>query len=205
MLDTVVFDLGGVLIEWDPRHLYRDVFAGDEETMEWFLAEVATGEWNHAMDAGRPFAEASAELIAAHPEYAPHIRAWGERQDEMLAGPIAGTVALLDELRRTDVRLLALTNWSAENFPAAVERFDFLSWFEGIVVSGEHGLAKPDPALFHVLLDTHLVVPARTAFIDDRADNVAAASALGLTGVLFTSPETLADDLVRLGLLPTRP
>jgi len=205
MLDTVVFDLGGVLIEWDPRHLYRDVFAGDEETMEWFLTEVATAEWNHSMDAGRPFAEASAELIAAHPEYAPHIQAWGERQDEMLAGPIAGTVALLDELRTTDVRLLALTNWSAENFPAAVERFDFLSWFEGIVVSGEHGLAKPDPALFHVLLDTHLVAPERTAFIDDRADNVAAASALGMTGVRFTSPENLADDLVRLGLLPPRP
>jgi 2-haloacid dehalogenase len=201
-LDTVVFDLGGVLADWDPRYLYLRLFDGDEERVEHFLTRVATPDWNHAMDAGRPQAEAVAELVAAHPEYEAAIRAWVERWDEMLGDEIAGTAAVVDELAAAGVRLLALTNWSAETFPQARQRFASFARFEAIVVSGEHGVAKPDPALYQVLIDSHLVQPARTAYVDDKPVNVDAARALGMTGLVFSDPETLRSDLVRLGLLP---
>jgi 2-haloacid dehalogenase len=203
-LDTVVFDIGGVLVDWDPRHLYRSMFDGDHAEMERFLDEVCTPQWNHAMDAGRPFAEASAELIAQYPHYEGQILAWQGRWTEMLSGSIEGTVEVLHELSDAGVRLLALTNWSAETFPEARRRFEFLARFEAIVVSGEYGLAKPDPALFQVLIDQHLTDPGRAVFVDDRADNVAAARGLGLTGLVFTDPDELRADLGRLGLLPAR-
>jgi 2-haloacid dehalogenase len=199
--DTVVFDIGGVLVDWDPRHLYRELFDGDEERMEWFLRTVATAEWNHAMDAGRPRAQAVAELVARHPDLEALIRAWHDRWPDMLAGEIAGTVEVLDRLEERGLRLLALTNWSAETFPEAQRRFAALQRFEAVVVSGEHGVAKPDPALFRLLLDLYRVDPATAVYVDDRADNVATARALGLTGVLFTGPRQLAADLVALGLL----
>ena len=203
-LDTVVFDIGGVLVDWDPRHLYRSMFDGNHLEMERFLDEVCTNEWNHAMDAGRPFADASAELIAQYPQYEGQILAWQGRWTEMLSGSIEGTVEVLQDLAAAGVRLLALTNWSAETFPEARRRFEFLARFEAIVVSGEHGLAKPDPALFQVLIDQHAVEPGAAVFVDDRADNVAAAVGLGLTGVVFTDPSGLRADLERLGLLPAR-
>lgn len=204
-IDTVVFDLGGVLADWDPRYLYRQLFDGDDEAMEHFLATVCTPEWNLAMDAGRSRAEAVQELVAAHPHHEHLIRAWVERWEDMLGAEIAGTADVLTELRARGVRLLALTNWSAETFPVARERFASFAHFEAIVVSGEHGLAKPDPALFRVLIDRYHVEPARTAFVDDRADNVEAAARLGLTALLFTDPSTLRTDLAGLGLLDAEP
>jgi 2-haloacid dehalogenase len=203
-LDTVVFDLGGVLADWDPRYLYRRLFA-DDATMEHFLATVCTPEWNHAMDAGRDRAEAAAELTGRHPEHRDLIRAWVDRWDEMLGPEIAGTAAVLDELHAHGTRLLALTNWSAETFPLARDRFPSFARFEAIVVSGEHGVAKPDQAIYRVLLDSHRVDPARTAYVDDRADNVAVAMELGMAGVVFTAPAQLRAELVRLGLLSPRP
>jgi len=208
VLDTVVFDLGGVLADWDPRYLYRRLF-DDEDAMETFLATVCTPEWNHAMDAGRDRAAAVAELVAAHPDHAGLIRAWVERWDEMLGGEVAGTGDVLAELDAAGTRLLALTNWSAETFPLARERFPSFARFDAIVVSGEHGLAKPDPALYRVLVDRHGVVPERAAYVDDRAENVVVAEQLGMTGVVFTDAESLRAALVELGLLPeastTRP
>ncbi len=203
-VSTVVFDLGGVLIEWDPRNLYRQLFT-DEAEMEHFLTQVATPEWNHAMDAGRPFEDAAAELIELHPDHADHIRVWGTRNEEMVSGEIDGTVEVLAELRASGVHLLALTNWSGETFPAALERFPFLHWFDGIVVSGDEGLAKPDSALFQILLDRHAVEPEAAVFIDDKQGNVDAAASLGLHGITFTSPDALRAELVRLGLLDPRP
>jgi 2-haloacid dehalogenase len=208
-LDTVVFDLGGVVADWNPRYLYRELFDGDEEAMEDFLATVCTPSWNHAMDAGRSRAEAVAELVAEHPEHADLIAAWVDRWEDMLGPEIAGTGEVVAELRDRGVRLLGLTNWSAETFPQARGRFASLSHFEAIVVSGEHGIAKPDPALFQLLLDLHEVDPTRAAYVDDRADNVEAAMALGLTGLVFTDAAALRTDLGRLGLLgeaaPGRP
>ena len=204
-LDTVVFDLGGVLADWDPRYLYRQLFEGDEAAMEEFLDTVTTSEWNHAMDAGRDRAATVADLVAAHPHHEALIRAWVDRWDEMLGAEIAGTAAVVDELAVAGVRLLALTNWSAETFPTARLRYPSFARFEGIVVSGEHGIAKPDPELYAVLVRRYGVDPATTVFVDDNGSNVEAAAALGFTGVLFTSPDELRDDLVRLGLLPPGP
>lgn len=201
-VDTVVFDIGGVLVDWDPRHLYRGLFAGDDSAMEAFLGQVCTPAWNHEMDAGRPRAEAVAELVDRYPHLAAPIRAWTERWLEMISGEIAGTVDVLDRLAGRGVRLLGLTNWSAETFPVARQRFPSLRRFEAVVVSGEHGVAKPDPALFRVLLDVHAVDPARAVYVDDRAENVATARELGLHGLLFSDPATLHRDLVRFGLLP---
>ncbi len=200
-LDTVVFDLGGVLADWDPRYLYRELFDGDEVAMERFLTEVCTPAWNHAMDAGRSRAEAVAELVGQYPDDARLIQAWVDRWDDMLGEEIAGTADVVAELYGRGVRLLALTNWSAETFPVARERFASFAYFEAIVVSGEHGLAKPDPALYRILLDQHEVDPGRTAYIDDRDTNVEAAAALGMTGLVFTDPISLRADLVALGLL----
>src|SRR4051794_6237258 len=134
---VVVFDLGGVLIDWNPRYLYRSLFGGDDEQMEWFLANVTTPQWNAEQDRGRSWAEAVSTLVALHPDRADLIRAYHERWTEMLGGAHEDTVALLDRLRSTGVRLFALTNWSAETFGHAVERFPFLAWFEGVVVSGQ--------------------------------------------------------------------
>jgi 2-haloacid dehalogenase len=198
---TVVFDLGGVLIEWDPRHLYRQLF-DDPEEMESFLAEVTTAEWNAHQDAGRPWAEAIELLVAEHPERRGLIRAFHRRWPEMLAGEIPGTADVLAELRAAGVRLLALSNWSAETFPFARERFDFLGWFEGIVISGEVGVNKPERRIFEHLVGQFGIEPAAALFIDDSSANVDAASTLGFRTIRFTDATALRLELVRLGLLP---
>jgi 2-haloacid dehalogenase len=199
--DVVIFDLGGVLIEWDPRHLYRKLFAGDDAAMEHFLATVCTHDWNSDQDAGRSFAEGARLLTAQHPDKAELIDAYGARFDEMMPGPIAGTVAILAELRERGTPLYALTNFSAETYPPTFARFDFLKWFRGVVVSGEVKAIKPNPEIFRVLLDTYAIDPRRAVFIDDVPANAAAATALGIHGIPFTKPETLRTELVGLGLL----
>jgi 2-haloacid dehalogenase len=198
---AVIFDLGGVLIDWDPRHLYRRLFNGDDAAMEHFLANVCTPDWNRQQDGGRTFAEAEAEAAARHPDKLAFIRAWASNFHEMIPGPIAGTVEILSELRARGVPLYALTNWSAETFAPQPARFDFLGWLDGIVVSGQEKLMKPDPRIFRLLLDRHGIEPDRAVFIDDVRANVDAASALGLHGILFTTPDELRRELSDLALL----
>lgn len=198
---SVIFDLGGVLIDWDPRYLYRKLF-DDPDEMESFLAEVTTAEWNAHQDAGRPWAEAVDLLVAEHPEQRELIEAFHRRWPEMLAGEIPETVDVLAELRSTDVRLVALSNWSAEMFPIARERFDFLAWFEGILISGEVGVNKPDRQIFEHLVERFGIEPAKAVFIDDSSANVATAAALGFRAVQFTDAAALRLELVQLGLLP---
>src|SRR5262245_33330826 len=200
-LTTVVFDLGGVLIDWDPRHLYRQLFA-DTLEMESFLAEVTTAEWNRRQDAGRPWAEAIEVLVAEYPERRELIEAFHRRWPEMLGGEIPGTVDVLAELRAAGVRLLALSNWSAEMFPVALERFDFLAWFEGIVISGEVGVNKPDRRIFEHLADRFGIEPEAAVFVDDSMANIDAAKELGFRAIQFTDAKTLRLALVQLGLLP---
>ena len=200
-IDTIIFDLGGVLIDWNPRHLYRKIFGADREAMEWFLAHVCSPEWNLRQDGGRLWHEAIAEAQARHPEHAPLVSAYRERWEETLGGPIDGTVALLDELRSASVRLLALTNWSAETFPIGRRRFPFLDWFDGIVVSGEEKLVKPDRAIYELLLRRYEVVPERAIFIDDSEANVAGARQAGLHAIRFRDPATLRHELKAFGLL----
>jgi 2-haloacid dehalogenase len=195
-----VFDLGGVLIDWDPRHLYRKLFA-DEAAMEHFLATVCTREWHRHHDAGRSFAEGARILKDQHPDKAELIDAFGTRQDEMMAGPIAGSVEILRELRDRGTPLYALSNWPAEGFPAARARFDFLQWFRGIVISGEIGAIKPQPRIYKVLLERFAIDPVRAVYIDDVEANAAAARPFGLHAIRFTNPAALRAELVTLGLL----
>ncbi len=199
--DTAVFDFGGVLIDWDPRLLYRRLFDGDEAAVEEFLATVCTPEWNRCQDAGRSFAEAEAEAIARHPDKQALITAWLRHFDEMIPGAIEGTVAVLAKLRERGVQLYGLSNWSAETFKLTRHRFPFLEWFRGIVVSGQERLIKPDLRIFALLLERHGIDPARAVFIDDSPANIAAAEQCGLRGIRFTSPEQLQTDLQALGML----
>jgi 2-haloacid dehalogenase len=198
---AVVFDLGGVLIDWDPRHLYRKLLA-DEAAVEEFLATVCTPEWNAELDRGRPFAEGVAELVERHPEHAATIAAYHERWPEMVAGDIPGTVEVLAELRAAGVPLYALTNWSAETFAITRGRFEFLEWFDGLLVSGEERVTKPDPAIFQLLLDRFGLDPTATVFVDDSEANVAAARRLGFDAIRFTGHEELRRELVARRLLP---
>jgi 2-haloacid dehalogenase len=196
----VVFELGGVLIDWDPRHLYRKLFAGDDAAMEGFLADICSNSWNLQQDAGRSWAEAIAELSARHPAHAAMIAAFRARWAEMMAGPIAGTVAILRELKDAGTPLYALTNWSHETFPIALERYEFLSWFDAIVVSGAERLVKPDPRIFTLLMERHRLRAEQLVFIDDNPRNAEAAAALGMHAIHFVSPPRLRAELAALGL-----
>ncbi len=200
-ITTVVFDLGGVLIDWDPRHLYRQLFS-DPQEMEVFLRDVVSPDWNAQQDSGRTWAEATAELLARHPDHEDMIRAYSERWAEMLAGPIPGTVDILQEVRDAGYRILALTNWSAETFPRARGMFPFLGWFEGIVVSGDERIKKPDPGIWHRLIERYGVEPACSVYIDDVPHNITVAAALGFHAIRFEDAAQLRARLRTLGVLP---
>jgi 2-haloacid dehalogenase len=200
---TVIFDLGGVLIDWNPRYLYRKLFVDDEPGMERFLAEVTTAAWNHSLDAGKPFAEGVAELIAKHPAERERIEAYHSRWIETISGPIMGTVEILEDLAERKVPLYAITNWAAETFDI-VRRdpaYAFLDLFREIYVSGSLRMAKPEPAIFHHALGRIGGEASDCLFIDDVEKNIRAAAALGITVHHFTSPEGLAADLQQRGLL----
>ncbi len=199
MIDAILFDLGNVLIRWDPRNHYRDRF-DSEAQMESFLAEVTTNAWNHEMDLGKPFAQAIAERTALFPEHAELLAEWKSAWERMLGGAIEGSVALLTELKAEGYRVAALTNWSAETFPVALQRFPFLAEFEDIVISGVEGIAKPDPAMFALTLRRTGLVAERTVFIDDSLPNIVGARAAGMHAVHFASPEQCRRELRALGV-----
>jgi 2-haloacid dehalogenase len=197
---TIVFDLGNVLINWNPRNLYRKLFT-EPTAMEHFLTHVCTAAWNLEQDRGRSWADAVALLSARHPTQAELIAAYATRWQEMLDGPIQGTVEILRELKIAGRPLYGLTNWSAETFPVARQRFEFLDWFDGIVVSGDVKLVKPDARIYRHLLDSYGLTAGETVFIDDSHANVEGAKAVGLAGLHFTSPAALRRDLTALGVL----
>lgn len=200
---AVVFDLGGVLLDWNPRYLYRKLF-DDEAEMERFLAEVCTLEWHHAHDLGIPPEQTTAPLVAAHPEHAQMIWAWTQRTEEMLGGPIEGSVEILQALREAGVPCFALTNMETWTYPVRRARYPFLSWFDGTVVSGFEGVAKPDPRIFGLLLDRFGLTAARTVLVDDSPVNVQAARAVGMQAIEFESPASLRRWLEDAGLLDGR-
>jgi 2-haloacid dehalogenase len=200
-IDAVIFDIGGVLLDWNPRYLYRRLM-DDEAEMERFLGEVCTMEWHEANDLGIPFEVTCAELAAEHPDHAELIWAWGRRSEEMVGGPIEGTVAILRELKEDgEVRLFALTNMEATTYPLRRERYDFLRWFEGTVVSSSERVIKPDERIFRVLLERYALTAASTLMVDDNPRNIAAARTLGMPTVLFESPEGLRRALEDRGVL----
>jgi len=200
-VETVMFDLGGVLIDWNPRYLYRTHFAEDEAAMEHFLTHVCASDWNHEIDAGKSFAEAVAERQRLFPDHAELIALWESGWETMLGEAIADTVTILEELRGRGVRLYGLTNWSHETFPVARRRFAFLNWFQDIVISGEVKLAKPDPRIFELARTRCQLVPESTVYIDDAARNVEAARRLGFHALHFRDPAVLRQELSALGLL----
>jgi 2-haloacid dehalogenase len=197
---AVVFDLGGVLVDWNPRYLYRKLIE-DEAAVEKFLAEVCTPEWNLRQDAGRPFAEAVEELIVQYPDQHELIRAYHLRWEETIGGPIAGTVEILAELKRAGYTVAALSNWSAETFPVARQKFDFLNWFDVAVISGEVKMVKPDPRIFELLLEKLGRRAEECVYIDDVEANVRAARELGFRAIHFTSPDQLREELERMEIL----
>ncbi|MBI2717742.1 MAG: HAD-IA family hydrolase [Rhizobiales bacterium] len=197
---NLVFDLGNVLLRWDPRFLYRKLFA-DEARMEWFLATVCNNDWNLEQDRGRSFAEGVAEATRRHPELAAEIEAYDRRWHETLPAAIDASVAILEELAAAGHPLFAITNWNGEKFRETRVRFAFLGRFRDIVVSGDVGLIKPDPAIYRLLVARNGLDPARSLFIDDNAANVAGAVAVGMAGHHFTGPADLRAALTARGLL----
>ncbi len=200
-IDTIVFDLGGVLIDWNPRYLYKKIFDTEEET-EKFLSEVCHGVWNAQHDAGKPFQEGVDELTEKYPEYSEEIQAYFDRWIEMIGGEITGTSELFHELADSgNYQMLALTNWSHETFPLVFNEYDFFQRFEGIVVSGVEKLIKPDPTFYQVMIDRYQINPETSLFIDDNKDNIEAGAKLGFQVIHFQSPEQLKQELLSLGLL----
>jgi 2-haloacid dehalogenase len=187
---TVVFDVGGVLLDWDPRHLYRDVF-DDTEEMERFLAEVCTWEWHHRHDKGVPFSESIPALVAEFPGHEPLIRMWESHYGEMVLGEIDGAGDLVRDLHAAGRRLLVLSNMPSEVWEPLTARFDWFELFDGAVVSGDEQVVKPDPAIYRILIDRFAVEPTATVFVDDRIENVEAASAIGFDAVHFTDTASL--------------
>jgi 2-haloacid dehalogenase len=203
-ITAVVFDLGGVLLDWNPRHLYRRLFA-DPDEMEDFLARICTPDWHRAHDLGEDVTRSCRRLARQHPRHRDMIMAWVDPGDEMAAGPIDEAVGVLAELRAHGVRCLVLSNMEPATFTARRARFPFMSWFDGYVISGLEGVAKPDPRIFQLLLRRYRLAPAATVFIDDSPANVEAARGQGMTAVRYTSAGELRDQLRALGLTALSP
>ena len=197
---AVVFDVGGVLLDWDPRHLFREVIP-DEDTREWFLREVCHPEWNRRQDEGRPWADAVAEAIGRHPGHEAWIRAYDERWIEMVGGVDDDVAALVRELRGAGLPVYALTNYSGDKWALSRERFDVLAEFDGVVVSGEERVTKPHERIFRILLERYELTPERTFFTDDVDANVAGARAVGIDAVRFADAASLRSHLMTRGLL----
>jgi len=199
---AIIFDVGHVLYDWDPRVLYRQLIP-DEAALERFLAEVCTRDWHFQHDAGRPFAETSAELTAQHPDCGELIAAWGPRFSEQIPGPIPGMPELVAELDAAGVPLYAITNFSGEFFtPFRAQEAALFDRFRGIVVSGDERVMKPDAAIYRLALDRFGLEAGRTVFVDDNPANVAGAEAVGLIALHFTDADLLREKLVGLDLLP---
>lgn len=199
-IKNIVFDLGGVLIDWNPRHLYNAIFH-KEEDLDFFLGNICTMEWNLEQDAGRPLHIGTEILVNQYPHFEKEIRLFYKKWHKMLGGPITENVRLLRPLKQS-YRLFALTNWSAETFPYAWEKYTFLQDFEGILMSGEEKLVKPDPRIYQLFLEKFNVQASSCLFIDDNPENIKAAKKEGFETIHFTDEINLADELTKKGILP---
>jgi len=200
-INTIIFDLGGVLIDWDPKYVYHTIFEKEKE-MEWFFQNICTFEWNEEQDAGRTIAEATNLLIKKYPEHESNIRAYYDRWEEMLGGPIDDTVEILAELKKNpNLKLYALTNWSAETFPIALKKYEFLHWFDGRLVSGEERIRKPFIDLYKRLIDKYSIDPLTALYLDDNIRNLLPAKELGMQTIHFQSPDQFRNELVERGVI----
>jgi 2-haloacid dehalogenase len=198
-ISAVAFDLGGVLIDWNPRHLYRQLFS-DPGEMENFLAQICTPEWHREHDLGADITASCQRLAALHPGYQQMIMAWAERGEEMVAGQFDQTVRVLSDLKAAGTRCYTLSNMEPQAFTVRAARFPFMTWFDGHVISGFEGVAKPDPRIFEILLERYRLAPEATFFMDDSPRNVEAARALGIHAVHYTDADQLRQELRALGI-----
>lgn len=195
-IDTIIFDLGGVLIDWNPEYVFLDAFEGNREKMQWFFDNICTMAWNENQDAGYPLKQATEDLVTKFPEYKNYIEMYYGQWEQMLGSEISGTVKILDALIKSGkYKVVALTNWSNETFPIAQKHFEFLIWFEGIVVSGEEKTRKPFKKIYDITLNRFNIVSKNAIFIDDNLRNIEAANAIGIHGIQFKSPKQLIQQL----------
>ncbi len=200
-IDTIVFDLGGVLIDWNPDYVYRTIFPTKQE-MDWFYKNICTSDWNEEQDAGRSLSEATELLVEKFPAHASSIRAYYDRWEEMLGGPIHDTVEIFRELKQSGkLRLYALTNWSHETFPIALQKYEFLHWFDGRLVSGEEKTRKPFRDIYEKLISRFNINPSTSIYIDDNERNLVPAKELGFTTIHFREPQQFRKALEELGVL----
>lgn len=197
MIKNIIFDFGGVLLDWNPRYLYKSYFNNDEE-MEHFLADICNGEWNIKQDAGRPFAEAVKELQAKSPEYAEAIQMYDDDWEKMLKCELPESIDLLKELKSMGYGIYGLTNWSAEKIGYAFANYSFFSLFDGIVVSGVEKVVKPDRKIYEILLERYSLKPGECVFIDDSQDNVDMAKVLGINAIRFDNIGNVKEHLETL-------
>jgi len=202
MIKNIVFDLGGVLIDWNPEYVFLKEFRGDREKMNWFFNTICTSSWNEEQDAGYSIKKATNERVAMFPKHERLIRMYYGEWEQMLGFEHTETVEILRRLHDSkEHSIYSLTNWSNETFPVALKKFPFLSWFKGILVSGDVGLKKPDPEIYKLLLDRYGLEANTCVFIDDRTENVKAASALGFSGIVFKNHTQLSKDLKKLNII----
>jgi 2-haloacid dehalogenase len=202
VIQDIIFDLGGVLIDWNPNYVFDKVFEGREEEKKFFFDNICTPDWNEEQDAGRSLEEATQLLVNRHPEWKEQIEAYYGRWEEMLGGPIPGTVEIFRQLKDSGrYKLYALTNWSAELFPIALERYEFLHWFDGRVVSGEEKMRKPFPEFYQLTLARFGLRAEQTLFIDDNKRNIEGAAEVGLQCIHFIAPEQLEQELKEKNVL----
>ena len=202
MIKNIVFDLGGVLIDWNPEYVFLKEFRGDREKMNWFFNTICTSSWNEEQDAGYSIKKATNERVAMFPKHERLIRMYYGEWEQMLGFEHTETVEILRHLHDSkEHSIYSLTNWSNETFPVALKKFPFLSWFKGILVSGDVGLKKPDPEIYKLLLDRYGLEANTCVFIDDRTENVKAASALGFSGIVFKNHTQLSKDLKKLNII----
>ena len=200
-ITTIIFDLGNVLVDWNPMHVYRDYF-DSEEKRNYFFENICTAEWNEMQDEGRSIVEATQELVRKFPDWEQPIRDYYGRWTEMLKGPIHGTVEIFRQLKETGkYKIFALTNWQAGLFDIALVRYNFMHWFDGRVVSGEEKLRKPFPEFYQRLLDRYNINPSEALFIDDSLRNVKGAEALGIQSIHFQNPGQLKEELTKRGII----
>ena len=199
-IHSIVFDLGNVLIDWNPRYLYRKLLPSEIE-VEWFLENICNDDWNKKHDEGQNFRDGINKLSYMYPKYSELIKNWFDRWEEMLGGPLEETVEILAELKKNEIPLYILSNWSAETYPKAEAMYDFLHWFDGKIISGEVGKIKPDPEIFHILTKKFNLNPENSVFIDDKLVNIKAANLLGFHGIHFQNATLLRNDLKKFKLI----
>lgn len=200
-IKTIIFDLGGVLIDWNPEYVFLKEFRGNREKMDWFLNEICAWEWNMNQDAGYPLAQATEDRVAMFPEYEELIRMYYGRWEEMLGYTHEDTLEILESVvQNPNYKVYALTNWSGETFPKALQKFHWLQWFEGILVSGDEGIRKPHKEIYELMLQRYNINPKEAIFIDDSLKNVEGSEAVGIKGIHFANASSLKKELIALGV-----